>query len=437
MKEQFDKKLAEKIKASFENHQEAYNPKEWDKLSATYFAKPKGAILPFWMYWAASLVAIAFVASIVLFNTDDKENLYTSETEVELKEENTQDTIQSQQPQNEDKNIALSEKPKKTQKAITSTQSRASVSKNTAQKQNNAPNEVTTFDKLDTGTKTVAEVAINTEMEATKPEIDKSIVLELRKKEEQEALEKINTWLADGESSPSKIEEKEDIVQDPLKLGVLLMPQSTTNSTQAVNIGAGIISELSVSSKFKLDFGIAYARQTLTPGINIASNNYVSDALSNSERSALMSSNFVTTSNELSFGQLEIPFNLKYKVFDTKKSDFYLISGVSNMLYINQRNTVTYNSVNIASSGFADSRATLTTTSQTFTPETQNNSRNTNIGQLLNLSVGFEQNLSNGTFLSIEPFYKLSLGNQTFINQQFSIGGLNLRLNFLVKDKKD
>ena len=51
MKEQFDKKLIEKIKISFEDHEEPFNPQEWEKLSHAYFhpAKkkkfvPKGAL---------------------------------------------------------------------------------------------------------------------------------------------------------------------------------------------------------------------------------------------------------------------------------------------------------------------------------------------------------------------------------------------------------
>ncbi|EPR68954.1 hypothetical protein [Cyclobacterium qasimii] len=40
MKEQFDKKLAEKIKASFSKHEEPFDPKEWEKFSDAYF-KPK------------------------------------------------------------------------------------------------------------------------------------------------------------------------------------------------------------------------------------------------------------------------------------------------------------------------------------------------------------------------------------------------------------
>jgi hypothetical protein len=77
----------------------------------------------------------------------------------------------------------------------------------------------------------------------------------------------------------------------------------------------------------------------------------------------------------------------------------------------------------------------LNTFSQTIEPDNQSSGIDT--GRMLNFGIGFEQNLKNGTFLSIEPFYKLPLGDQTFINQQFSIGGINLRMNFQLKNKKE
>ncbi|PRY86584.1 hypothetical protein [Mongoliibacter ruber] len=451
MKEQFDKKLADKIKASFENHEEAYDPKEWDKLASAYFAKPKGTAFPSWIYWAASFAAIALVATFLLFNQGEEPIESLSDIKTETFEEETPNAEEKEEekdilnispsaPIERNKNLAKSELPN--QRPNQSPPKKPMPSQTLAE----ASSEVKLTDekvtqieeKLIASTSKEEEIIkeVIKETEKATPISEKTLANALKEEDESKALATINEWLSDGNEKDVR-EEKEDEAFEPLKLGVYLMPQTTTSSTQALNLGAGVITELSVSKRFKIDIGLAYAQQNLVPGTNNNSNVMVAESLSYSDRSAMMSSNFITTTNELSFGQLEVPFNLKYKIFENQKSDIYVISGVSNMFYLNQRNTVTYNTVNLASSGFAGSQAAITTVSETFTPDSQNNTNsNTGIGQLLNLSMGFEQNLSNGTFISIEPFYKLSLGNQTFINQQFSIGGLNLRMNFQLKDKK-
>lgn len=444
MKEQFDKKLADKVKASFDNHQEAYDPSEWDKLAKAYFAKPKGTTMPSWVYWAASITAIALIATLFLLNPNDERSEYLGDNKVEKIYEDSTSISESevlgkttQKPFDEDNSLTFEQSQGKTPSTIQSQiqePTQAFIKSPETIKQTDV-RQAFEKDKLIASTTETekSEVKSLEEEKSTSP-MDKTIASSLKEEEENKALATIDKWLSDGAEKKTEVEVGEKT--EPLKLGVYLMPQSTTSSTQAISLGAGIITELPVSKRFKIDLGLAYAQQNIVPGTNNNSNVMVAQSLSMTDRSSMMSSNFITATNELSFGQLEVPFNLKYKVYENEKSDIYLISGVSNMFYLNQRNTVTYNTVTLASSGFAGSTAALTTVSETFTPESQSNSSNVGIGQLLNLSFGYEQSLSNGTFISIEPFYKLSLGNQTFINQQFSIGGLNLRMNFQLKDKK-
>ena len=57
MKEQFDKKLAEKIEASFSNHEEPFDPKQWEKFSDAYFKPKKKAWLIYWPFITAGVAA--------------------------------------------------------------------------------------------------------------------------------------------------------------------------------------------------------------------------------------------------------------------------------------------------------------------------------------------------------------------------------------------
>jgi hypothetical protein len=102
------------------------------------------------------------------------------------------------------------------------------------------------------------------------------------------------------------------------------------------------------------------------------------------------------------------------------------------MVYLDQQATETFQTTSFFTNSadglsFAPSVQNF---SSVYAPEGGDNS--VDIGGMLNLSVGYEYNLSNGMFISFEPFYKLPLGNLTFANQQFSIGGLNLRMNFKI-----
>jgi hypothetical protein len=54
MKEQFDKRLVEKVKDSFDNHEESFDPKAWENFSEAYFKPKKEATKFTWVFWAAS-----------------------------------------------------------------------------------------------------------------------------------------------------------------------------------------------------------------------------------------------------------------------------------------------------------------------------------------------------------------------------------------------
>src|SRR5690606_28506084 len=57
MKEQFDKKLVEKIKDSFLNHEEPFNPQEWEKLSHAYFHPRKKRKFVYWPFLVSGIAA--------------------------------------------------------------------------------------------------------------------------------------------------------------------------------------------------------------------------------------------------------------------------------------------------------------------------------------------------------------------------------------------
>lgn len=452
MKEQFDKKLVEKIRDSFEHHEEVYDPKEWEKLSSAYFRPKRGLAKSPWMLWAASLVAL-LTLSILFYQSDwFKENRDVAvrapkveernQSRLESKDEDISNTFGSQEPY-----IAKSSPEENMTDQF---QSNLSPKKDQGQASQEGGKIILTG-KKEADTEVIAEKEFSSGLALTDPQKDRDVVTgnpplaepqvekavpliaDLRLEEEKKALEAVQNWLADSEKSITE-EDEGKANQNPVKLGLMIAPQTISNSNQTMNLGGGIMSEFSFSNRLKLDIGLAYASQNINPN-----GQYLGTAMDMVEsgdgmRLSTMSTNLINASSELRFGQLEVPLNLKYRVLENKSSGLYLVSGLSNMFYLNQRNIYTYSSANIASAGFVGAQNMVQSFSETVRPE--QGSDGAEIGQLINFAFGYEHNLSNGTFIYIEPFYKTSLGSQTFAGQQFSIGGINLRMNFQLKKQK-
>ncbi len=430
MKEQFDKQLAEKIKASFQHHEESPDPKEWEKLSRAYYKNKNVGRLTVWSLWlsgvAASFLLIFFLIpgaqespveniSMTIPSSDNK----SAEIEVSPPQKNSKGDIKS-----------LTEKDKpSTDLDIKDATKPNLASPSSFSLPNSNISESTQIAELKIKNGLPVALDENIVLDAMiKPEISfNPLVSEVRDIDTEKAQKSIEDWL---NSTKPEMEKKEATAsKKSFRLGVLVSPQSISNATQSLNLGAGVVSEFSFSKRLKLDVGVAYAKQNLTPSTGGEGSSF--DAMDSPLRSANFSNNYISSSYELSFGQLEIPINLKYRILEKDASNFYLITGVSNMVYLNQQNVGTFSSVNLQSAGFASAQPMV----QTFTDVSRpmDDSNGVNMGRMLNFSLGYEYNLNNGTFLSLEPFYKMSIGNQTFIDQQFSIGGINLRMNFQIK----
>lgn len=447
MREQFDKKLINKIKSSFNELEGEYDASEWDKFSKIYFKKEEKPKM-IWLKWFSGIAA-AILLGISLYAilrpaqniTIEDQNLITNNKEdvpeqIENSESSDGDSLSQPlkptQPASRNLTEAIG------QKSVSTNESTKSVSQSLISKKANKnivyipeSSEKAVLTENQSPEKAVIPISPNTNS-------DLIAKTEVEQMTQQEAMAQIQEWKGENELALKENEiPKEAFGKEPVKLGVMVAPQTISNSTQSLNLGAGLMSEFSFSKKLKLDVGLAFARQNISPtsGENILMANVFNNFDATNLKASSFTGNVINSTRELSFGQLDIPINLKYKVFDRKESDIYLISGLSNMFYLNQQDVTTFSTANLATANLASNQPMVNTFTQTIEPGTQDSGIDT--GRMLNFGVGFEQNLKNGTFLSIEPFYKLPLGNQTFTNQQFSMGGINLRMNFQLKTKKE
>lgn len=442
MKEPFDKELTEKIRDTFESHNEPFDPKEWGKFSDAYFGKPRKPFPAWWIF--AGGIAASLILVVVLWNpfiSSDSEKEGTMSIAYNQSEKNVMPIL----PTEEDNDSQASSRPEG--KVTNSIEIPAPNTNEPVGKtpptlgSKNDPRPVAVARAYESNSK-VGEFAANqskgeiTEVAQSLPQVQTHIPPSQSTEmpsavQMEDAQQQINIWLAEAENQEETKDGAEKEKQ-PLKLGVLMAPQNISNSTQNINFGAGFMSEIPFSRRLRLDVGIAYAQQNLVPDQNGNGRYFSSDVASvESSKASLFAGNYINSTAELSFGQIEIPLNMKYSVVQKKTSDFYLVSGLSNMFYVNQQKTTTYNTVAF-SPNLANAAAQALTSSSISESPTSSGSQ-VDVGQLINLGMGFEQNLKNGTSISFEPFYKFTVGDQTFVDQRFAIGGINLRMNFQLK----
>ncbi|MFC4871209.1 outer membrane beta-barrel protein [Negadavirga shengliensis] len=448
MKEQFDKRLVEKIKSSFDHHEEPFDPREWEKLSKAYFKPKRKGWVAFWPFVTAGIAASLLLVLVYFPKQDDIENHLRSlsdslslEKTPTITEAERDSFEKSKEIQNDsgqrvegERNVAAVspvDKPSSDVEEITGALSRVADGVPVAET-GDTPS-VVDMASLDASIEKIAQESEQDLLALTDDTKEQSEAGLLERKEgsssmeETEAQSVIDQWKAENQADVFSGSENESR-SESLKLGLMVSPQANSNPVSGMNLGAGIMSEFSLSRKLKLDVGIAYARQNLNPqNIQQVRTTLMADAMTNS--------NFIASSYELNFASLDIPVNLKYKVLEKDKTGLYLITGLSSMVYLDQKTveTVQTNSLfrtNTAAGGleFAQSVQEF---SNVVTPQSGENSAD--LAGMLNLSFGYEYKLNNELFISFEPFYKLPLGNLTFVNQQFSIGGLNLRMNFNLK----
>jgi len=430
MKEQFDKKLAEKIKASFEHHEEPFDPKEWEKLSSAYFKPKKGLSKAPWLVWAASLIAVLGLG--LLFYNLNKDSDTSLGDELATAEVFTPDSLRKStlplEPTDFEKKGEISEELLNTLISSDPISNLSDLIPNLIKVENLIALETAKEPMIPQAEKNQKSEILKDSI-SVKSDVAIPFVTQLKEQEAQDARAAIFAWLQEGKETD---EEKEKPYAGPMKLGLVVAPQAAANSNQTLNLGGGFASEFSFSKRLKLDVGMVYASQNLSP----SSSNFNSLMMDNfiredGSRLSALNTNVVNATTELRFGQLEIPLNLKYMILDKKSSGIYVISGLSNMFLLNQRTVSTFSAVNMNTAGLPMGQNSVQTFTQTLRPESGPDRGN--VGQLINFGFGYEQSLNNGAFISVEPFYKTSLGGQTFIGQQLSIGGLNLRMNFQLK----
>lgn len=442
MKEQFDKKLVEKIKASFSTYEEPFDPLEWEKFSNAYFKPKKKGWMVFWPFLGAGIAA-SLLFFFIYFpeqeKFDEKVRALTDTISIEnpaFSEKGslaTQDTGKSRELGSYSENNLS---PGKLEETITMQDVTSDIEEITPDRR---PSEQVPEAKSENRAFWATALAKTWDgfQEAVTEKIDSKFLSgefsrpeEITALSESDAERMIAEWKA--EEKEAELQTKSN-VSGAFKVGLMVSPQSNSNPVSGMNLGAGVMSEISLSRKLKLDVGLAYANQSVSQ----QSLQSLPQEAASSSYNMRANSNIIDTDYRLNFASLDIPVNLKYKVYDQKQTGIYLITGLSSMVYLEQNTVETYEAQSLFSANSLRETLDYAPNTQKFsnviTPESGN--RGADLAGLLNISFGYEYQLNDEFYFSLEPFYKIPLSNLTFADQQFSIGGVNLRMNFNLKNK--
>jgi hypothetical protein len=201
-------------------------------------------------------------------------------------------------------------------------------------------------------------------------------------------------------------------------------------SSNEVNVGAGITSDIKLTKRFKLVTGVAIAQNKLNfdnqpsdgkmyaaavaatggPDVSVLNTTaFFSPAVSARNTTEI-------TGYNANFTGLDIPLNIKYE-FGKSNSDTYVLAGVSSGTFINETYRYSYSS------------SLFNSISQTA--ETQTRFSSFDFARTLNIAFGVGTPVGKTNRLIIEPFLKYPISGMGSQQIRFGASGINLKFKFL------
>ncbi|MBK8882729.1 MAG: hypothetical protein IPN67_10190 [Bacteroidales bacterium] len=201
------------------------------------------------------------------------------------------------------------------------------------------------------------------------------------------------------------------------RFGVNISPGVTSTATaSSFNYSGGINADYALLPVLRLSTGLQFERLSVVN--NLPSND---PALPQGETKAELL-------------DLDIPLNITWKFLVRKSTSYYVSSGISSVVYLNEKYANTsYSQQMVAVVEVNDGRPNIGYEMQNVktTEQTTEEPLNTfDFASRVNIIFGFEQHLSSKLFLNIEPYLKIPISEQASRNIKYSIGGISCKISF-------
>ncbi|MDB5031517.1 hypothetical protein [Mucilaginibacter sp.] len=462
MDDQLDNDLTNRIREVFDNFEDAHADEGWLLLREKFPEKEKRRPVA-WLWWSSAAALLLLFLGILLFKQTpvNKQNLVSvkkehpdnpAEKTIERKKDHSiKDSLKTDSVINSLQHQNLADhalRPELSDKAAPYRSNRQLPIPSASNQQagitgdNIAKNGITAKESAVTDHKKTYEqnnaakadggITVDTGINQTVKSL--AGIVPPRGINMQEQVKKSNkTLFADNDVPGNKKSEKSKNTDKAVRFSLYAATyfNYAKGSSNQLNVGAGVTSDIKLNRNLNLSTGLAIAQNTLSYG------NQAPTATAQINSLAAVSSLAVPKQNILyaaavpslknynaSLVGLDVPLNLKYE-FNPEKSAAYVSIGLSSGTFINETYTYRYNNYSVPFS---------TNTSQIPDQSTHQSFNSFYFAKTLNFSFGTGYSLGRNKLI-IEPFLKYPLEGLGSQQIKFGAGGLNLKFNFQTKKK--
>jgi len=447
MKDNFDKKLSDKIKEVSNSNEIAYNPEHWNMLQDKMNNKKK-RLFYYWKIAAVLLISLLLGGIGNYFYNENVNNKNFENPQIILDTKNDSLRIDSLKTNEhifitsgdlDTLKIKRRNNPsyKKSEHSINL---ESSIAKNIEVEAQNDKKQLISINSDSLKTNLNSELLADTIVETANKNTSSDSILSEENLTENTIIQQLKKdSLANKKELLAVLEEElETTKQDSkksIKLGLEVAPifdYNQDNGSSNVGFAGGISLEIPISNKFDVQTGVFYADQKLN--LNQSSVLY-SDAVSTINNSQLINGNSSQLINEEAVIKgIEIPLNVKYN-FSVAQKDFFISAGVTSTSYIKENiesNYLVNERTEISSQDYLGNNIIkhelVQTNSKITTPA---NTSKFNFANYLNFSLGIKLPVNNQhQAIIIAPYFKYSLKPITKQQIDFNSGGVHLRYNF-------
>jgi len=189
----------------------------------------------------------------------------------------------------------------------------------------------------------------------------------------------------------------------------------TTTST-AFNYSGGVNVDIPLSKTLALSTGMQVENQSVESKSTVSNTAIPSD----NRRASLIN--------------LDFPLNIKWKFLSRKSGSYYIAGGISSLAYLSEKYTTTSRKQELREvlsfTGNEPTRTYKLENVETTTTNRAGASNQFDIAGRLNISIGFEKQISPSLYLHIEPFMKIPVSGLASENLIFTTSGITFKISF-------
>lgn len=404
MQNNFDRLLKNKIKDTFNQHNEPFINDDWLKMKEKLKKEKdnKAALLILWGK-AASIAVLVAITAIIFYTIGENSANKTIQTTQNLCERKYGDNIKICKV-NYNSNVEI--KVNSTNNSLKSSQNL--MPNNNIRKEIENQNFANNTDQNNIFTDETPYIVDSLIADNDSIANDSLYVQEVNN---------IDTFIAN--LFPEQIIEPQENRQRKLEYGISMSSASYLSnytSPSSVSFSAGIETSYDIANNFSINSGVILSHQSVA--IEDFNYDYSDNSLANNTYNT--ANVFDQPSSTNTFVAIDIPVNVQVKLKNT-----YITTGFSSLAYIYEKSEFTFNETVYNSQTNNYEINTVSNSTQNFLPK-QNN---IDLAKIINFSVGYQVPLKKGSLI-FEPYIKYPISEITPQNIRFSTGGLSLQYRF-------